>query len=904
MPAQIARPGGNAVPHEHPDAWQSDPNQARAVNHYVRVSMIQRALQRWRDRIQASGTTSDDPKKSEREAARADARGKDCGCIAGKEIERDPMKAMRPITVAVGPGKAPGSVERRLKAALLDLRAAMWQEQDHPRDEAGRFARKDGGGGGTPAVEQTQEWSAHDVDYAMESMRLYLGVPKADVPREKAIAYLEHSKAERLKREAEEKAKRLEEEGDPDDPVVQAARDAIAVAQEVGSDEEAMAEWYPEYEAQAAERERVAPLKEEPRSLRAARQLRQKGRDKDGTLLATGIAALDRAVEEAWQKAPSFWRGTSTDELDSLLDDPTIGSLGAWDADAGDGDKPPYAFVPVSAAQAEAAAFGSGVVLEIDGDAVRRKEGAGAYRVRYDPFAYSNWEQIGGREHEKADTRGTPYSSALQHELETRIERGAMPAGAIRRIYVTVDPWTYKPGRLAAIAKKYEGIAPVQFVPEGYHGSPRFGTPDGTGKVKAAALAASPAPQGPERTALEAARRIAAHRRKWGLPPIDVGRAAESILRKWRPDLAPPRAALGASFEESEHPRDDDGKFTDKEGGGGRHAVADAVDRPSIDGSGARIAALRQEQLDNIGAAFAATIRGADLPSKVSAAARAALLKAEDRGTYGQYPSKDDLEKYEAFLDGRTEGWSDDRLANAASELAERASTLSGVHPALAADLAPLEDARRAARQAANDAELDAARTAYDEAPSFWRGTNSIREALTLAEVGEWGSGYKDGDRRGLFTCFSADSHTAASFGADVIFEVYGSAMRRIANTDNDAGSPASRAPRTRLPLNWERPWPAIRQHLASHFESRVAHGTTIEDLPLRAIHVRESALRDFVGEDPGTNDDDDDDDPLPDHDYESALAELSRIAPVYVHKYTRLKEMDATGAQKEGARQ
>ena len=146
-----------------------------------------------------------------------------------------------------------------------------------------------------------------------------------------------------------------------------------------------------------------------------------------------GIADLERNARNAWRQAPSFWRGTSTRELDGLLEDPALG--GSPDADRPRrGGK--YDFVSISADQAEAAEFGGGVVLELDAERIREAEGRDSFRVRYDPLPAT----ATGALDEQADTSEAGYTSALSHELETRLRRGAFGRNTIKRIYLTPRP--------------------------------------------------------------------------------------------------------------------------------------------------------------------------------------------------------------------------------------------------------------------------------------------------------------------------------------------------------------------------------------------------------------------------------------------------------------------------------
>ena len=131
-------------------------------------------------------------------------------------------------------------------------------------------------------------------------------------------------------------------------------------------DEAEIAEAYPEFRAQREMRERMARLVD--RVMIAARF------DKD-TKRADEI--IDAGTRQAWAEAPSFWRGTSLDELEELA---KTGKIGASTKKR----DVTYEYTGISSDQAEAKDFGkSGVVLELDSDAIRAAEGTDAFRVNY-----------------------------------------------------------------------------------------------------------------------------------------------------------------------------------------------------------------------------------------------------------------------------------------------------------------------------------------------------------------------------------------------------------------------------------------------------------------------------------------------------------------------------------------
>ena len=220
-------------------------------------------------------------------------------------------------------------------------------------------------------------------------------------------------------------------------------------------DEAEIAEAYPEFRAQRETRERMARLVD--RVMIAARF------DKD-TKRADEI--IDAGTRQAWAEAPSFWRGTSLDELEELA---KTGKIGASTKKR----DVTYEYTGISSDQAEAKDFGkSGVVLELDSDAIRAAEGTDAFRVNY----MVNATVAPGRLFEELLVTGTDQNGTLgypardfSHELETRLRPGALPSSTVKRIYITVTS-THTEADLAEIYSSYALIAPIVFVPQGYHG--------------------------------------------------------------------------------------------------------------------------------------------------------------------------------------------------------------------------------------------------------------------------------------------------------------------------------------------------------------------------------------------------------------------------------------------------
>ena len=210
----------------------------------------------------------------------------------------------------------------------------------------------------------------------------------------------------------------------------------------------------PEFKAQRETRERMANIVD--RIMIAARA--------DGDTKRAD-AAIDAGTGQAWAEAPSFWRGTGYGKLDELAETAKLGDM----AKKGESH---YPFVSISADQAEADDFSMGVVLELDADAIRSAEGTDAFRVRYMVQA----TVAPGRGLEEmldtgTDTDGTLGYPAIgfAHELETRLRPGALPSSIVRRIYITVTV-THTEADLAEIYSNYAFIAPIVFVPRGYHG--------------------------------------------------------------------------------------------------------------------------------------------------------------------------------------------------------------------------------------------------------------------------------------------------------------------------------------------------------------------------------------------------------------------------------------------------
>ena len=331
----------------------------------------------------------------------------------------------------------------------------------------------------------------------------------------------------------------------------------------------------------------------------------------------------------------------------------------------------------------------------------------------------------------------------------------------------------------------------------------------------------------------------------------------------------------GGEWDESKHPRGQPGnagQFAKSPGARRRNPVAAADKRPVVQGSATAIRRLRASVLDRVGAAFAEAMVDANLPFKVSTTAREALLRKEPWASREQMPDEKQMRDWVDFLDANTLDWDDKRISITAARLAERARLIAEVDESLATDMEPFIAAKEEAQEIADKAAALPSREAYEQAPSFWRGT-SLAEALALAETGEWGApaeGFRRSPNRGRFVCFSADVDTGSGFADGALIEADGDALRALANTDFDAGSPVSKNPDMRA--GRAASWPDMRRHMAGHFESRIADETPVSLLPVRAIHVREGYLAALEG------------DPRNEWTRKRALAALRRIAPVYVH--------------------
>ena len=220
-------------------------------------------------------------------------------------------------------------------------------------------------------------------------------------------------------------------------------------------DEAAIAEAYPEFKAQREMRERMARLVD--RDMIAARF------DKD-TKSADEI--IDDCTRRAWAAATSFWRGTGLDELDSLVETGILGNTKKYVG--------AYPFVGVSSDQAEGNDFGrDAVLLELDADTIRGSERVDAFRVLYLIHATvrkdTDFEEVLDTRTNQSGTLG--YSARdFGMELETRLRLDTFPVSVVKRVYLTVDPgWNKR--ELEWLYDKYSKIAPVKFVPSGYHGT-------------------------------------------------------------------------------------------------------------------------------------------------------------------------------------------------------------------------------------------------------------------------------------------------------------------------------------------------------------------------------------------------------------------------------------------------
>ena len=172
-------------------------------------------------------------------------------------------------------------------------------------------------------------------------------------------------------------------------------------------------------------------------------------------------AKLARGAKSAWSKAPSFWRGIGFGALKDLSRTGSLRTKRRRSVDP----------VSVSASQGEANAFGKGVMIELDAEAVRRAEGSDATRVRYATQNHAN---------EDLDTAcdGCAYDPLYGNETETRLRQGAFGKGQIKRIYVTIDD-SWQDDKIEEIRQSAGRIAPVVFVPRGYHGSTADARSDG-----------------------------------------------------------------------------------------------------------------------------------------------------------------------------------------------------------------------------------------------------------------------------------------------------------------------------------------------------------------------------------------------------------------------------------------
>ena len=308
---------------------------------------------------------------------------------------------------------------RDLLARLHALRgtlvaAAAWDESKHPRGQPGnpgQFAETEGGGG-------DEKKAAGTIDSAMRWRGKAIGLPGGPSDEDVEAAYPDFG-AQELQRVRDEQL------------YAGLARAVLEGRVPTGYEEE---------EDIAGELgDMIGPI--------AADDVAAQARAR--------VLAANRIVERAAERAPSFWRGASAAELDSLLEKDGKGRLAGRE----------YKFVAVSASQAAAANFGTGVVLELDADLIRKAEGKKAFRVRYGPPGGSGSGSLleGPRTYDRR-----VYDGDYIRELETRLANGAFGAEIVKRIYVT-PPARATRASLEAIAARYSGIAPVVFVPERYH---------------------------------------------------------------------------------------------------------------------------------------------------------------------------------------------------------------------------------------------------------------------------------------------------------------------------------------------------------------------------------------------------------------------------------------------------
>ena len=629
--------------------------------------------------------------------------------------------------------------------------------------------------------------------------------------------------------------------------------------------------------------------------------------DEYGRMLDRQGPALVEASQRVFEQAPAFWRGTSAKELDNLA------RTGKWGEGQDPDDRFDFSADESTAGVATTALPDTALEYLPSDDAVLVEIDAESMRAAHDN---DDNDDNGVITPKTVLGKRKPMLAAHMAPLqEARIKPG-MPIDRVRPAAFhlpreVADRLTYDQKH------RLEKIAPV--VVHGGGGAGGSAWPDSLDPTDRTPLKGARAPPQADRPRRSRSSRRPRRRRPsadfdkadapdgiralaeslrdryraWGLGP----RRAElaDILRQWRPDLptseivralrqqspkqpatvrrsaslrARLRALKGGEWDESKHPRGQPGnagQFVETAGGSkgskGRIRSGSEWEKPRGDREARAALQKFREDTDAGKTAWNEAVRLYN-PAQKLLPYRAQMLKRIRGENKPGYLDRDSLHALSRLLAGRAAEMSPYDLRSAATAASLRSRVV---------DELP-DDVREAAgsfdrrlEEAAHAPELEAARIQYEKTASFWRGT-TIREAVNVARNGFWGlRAGTDEKARGRFVSFSASPRVAGSYTQGVIFQVDGTAFRKAANTDEDAGSPVSADDHLSDPARTPE---GQRRHMAGQAESRLASGAPLDRYPITAIHVLGMTVDEYEG----------------DNDTKNILDELGRLAPVYVH--------------------
>lgn len=118
-------------------------------------------------------------------------------------------------------------------------------------------------------------------------------------------------------------------------------------------------------------------------------------------------------LQEKFEKSPSFYRGSTIDELMSIVD---------GDDNYLDNDDSPYDFESLSMNISEVMSlYNGGLIIQYDGDSVREKGKPVKYSAEPRPYIHANPDY--GIKDDEIETIDTEYPSLMINEEEVRVDR-------------------------------------------------------------------------------------------------------------------------------------------------------------------------------------------------------------------------------------------------------------------------------------------------------------------------------------------------------------------------------------------------------------------------------------------------------------------------------------------------